>query len=247
MNKRSNTLVIIPAYNEEQSITFTLQDLHSACPDVDIVVVNDGSIDNTAEVAKSTGLCNVITLPHNLGIGGAVQTGLKYAFRNGYDYACQFDADGQHVAEEIELLFASIKNGDYDVCIGSRFIDNSSFRSTPMRRLGINILKTAIRIATNQKISDPTSGFRGYNKRGIRFLSEYYPQDFPEVEALVVLKKNKFRINEIPVKMRERQGGESSIKAFKAVYYMIKVLLAIFVCSLRHPRKEYIPPMENEV
>ncbi len=222
----------MPAYKEELALPGTIADLRTNRPDVDILVIDDGSPDETSSVAKSLG-CKTVTLPHNLGIGGAVQTGLIYAARNGYDYAVQFDADGQHIAGEIEKIASVVIEGHCDVAIGSRFLTAGGFKSTFMRRFGILLFRWVISAATHHRITDSTSGFRVFNRKAIRFLALDYPCDYPEVEAVVVLVKNGFAIKEVAVEMRERQAGVSSIRPFHAVYYMVKVMLAILMSVLR--------------
>lgn len=229
-------LVVIPAYNEEQALPVAVADLRRDRPDADILVIDDGSADRTSEVAREIG-CSVVTLPGNLGIGGAVQTGLMYAFERGYGFAVQFDADGQHVAAEMEKILSIVRDGHSDVAIGSRFLSNASgFRSTAARRCGIRLFQFVISAAIGRRITDSTSGFRAYNREAIQFLAVEYPCDYPEVEAVVVLAKNGFRIQEVAVEMRERQAGRSSIRPLHSVYYMIKVMLAILMTVLRPPK-----------
>jgi len=226
--------VIIPAYNESKSIADVIAEIKDAIPDSKIVVVNDCSTDNTEQVVKGLGE-TVLSLPHNLGIGGAVQTGLRYARDNGYQIAVQVDGDGQHIAGEIEKLEGPIKKGEADVVIGSRFLGVGEFKSTFARRVGIKLISMVNSILTSTKITDNTSGFRAYNRNAISFLSEHYPQDYPEPVAVVELHRNKFKIAEVPVLMRERQGGTSSIGAISSIYYMIKVLVASTIAFSRSP------------
>ena len=230
-------LAIIPAFNEQAAIAGTIRNLKQNCPHLDILVINDGSLDNTTEVARDTGLATVVELPCNLGIGGAVQTGFKYADRHGYDVAIQFDADGQHLAEEIDKLTAPLQAEGADVSIGSRFLGHRTFQSTFARRIGIYIFYLVNSFLIRQPITDNTSGFRAYNRRAIAFLAEHYPMDYPEPEAVILLGKNGFKLTEVAVAMQERQGGVSSINLRRSVYYMIKVLLAILMTFLREPVK----------
>lgn len=227
-------LVIIPAFNEENNIVNTIKSIKRIESDyclIDYIVVNDCSVDNTLEVIIKNEF-NYISLPLNLGIGGAVQTGYKYAFDNGYDYAVQFDGDGQHDATYIEALITELEKG-VDLVIGSRFInDVSEFKSTKIRRIGISILSFLIKIFTGKKITDPTSGFRACNKKIIELFSDNYPIDYPEPDSIVYVLKKGYSVFEIPVKMKERVNGLSSINAFKSVYYMIKVSLAIMITAL---------------
>jgi len=227
-------LVIVPAYNEEDSITGVIEDLKSSNSNLDVLIINDGSKDRTAEVAKSTGKAIVVSLVSNLGIGGAVQTGFKFAFINDYDIALQFDGDGQHIASEIPKLIDPILNDNADMCIGSRFvIKHAGWKSSPFRRLGIRVFTALNYLLIKQRVTDSTSGFRAYNKEAIAFLAENYPQDYPEPETVVLMGRNEFRIKEIFTEMKERAAGESSISTFDAVYYMIKVVLAVIITSLR--------------
>lgn len=227
-------VIIIPAYNEEKNINNVIHSLKKENTSFECLVVNDGSRDNTQKMAESSGLATVIQLPANLGIGGAVQTGFKYAFYNDFDYAIQFDGDGQHLASEIEKLLQELRNGRCDICIGSRFVEKTAgFQSTFMRRIGINIFAHLSHVLIRQKITDSTSGFRAYNKKAIHFLAANYPTDYPEPETVILLGKNDFIIKEVPVEMAERQGGESSISGLKSAYYMIKVILAMLMTAQR--------------
>jgi len=226
-------IAIIPAYNESSNIVKVIDDIKSRT-DIDMVVVNDGSTDNTGKIAEETGKAYVINLPCNIGIGGCVQTGFKFAKNNDYDAAFQFDGDGQHKASEIEKILKPIQEDRADVVIGSRFlIKNIGFRSTRFRRIGIKIFQLVNSALINQSIKDNTSGFRAYNKKAIHFLSENYPSDYPEPEAIIILGKNGFRIQEVSVEMLSRESGESSISGFLSLYYMMKVLLSIFMSSFR--------------
>lgn len=227
-------LVIIPAYNEEKNIIKTVESLKTVKlknHTLDYVVINDGSCDNTKKVCIENNF-NLIDLPFNLGIGGAVQTGYKYAYYNNYDIAIQFDGDGQHDASYITSLIEEIENGN-DIVIGSRFIsDLSTFKSTRIRRVGINFLSWLIKKVTGKKIYDPTSGFRAVNRKIIHLFADNYPSDYPEPDTIVTIIKKDFKVSEIPVKMHERANGQSSISLMKSVYYMIKVSLAIIIASL---------------
>jgi glycosyltransferase involved in cell wall biosynthesis len=227
-------LVIIPAYNEEKNIAHVIKSLKNQKLNLDCIVINDGSKDNTQQAAEETGLATVIDLPSNLGIGGAVQTGFKYALYNNYSYAIQFDGDGQHLASEIPKLLAPLKNNEYDACIGSRFKEKTlGFQSTFMRRFGIKIFEVLSNILIQKKITDSTSGFRAYNKECIAFLAANYPTDYPEPETVILLGKNNFNVTEVSVEMAERQGGESSISGLKSAYYMIKVSLSMLMTAQR--------------
>lgn len=227
-------LVIVPAFNEEKNIMKVISSLYSENPSWDILVINDCSEDNTLKVAESSGKAFVVDLCTNIGIGGTVQTGFKYAQKNNYDIAVQFDGDGQHVAGEITKLLKPILENKCDVAIGSRFlVKHSGYKSTPFRRFGIRIFQMVNTILINQKITDNTSGFRAYNKNSIKFLSENYPSDYPEPESVILLKRNNFRILETYTEMKERKEGKSSISGLKNFVYMINVLLAVLMNSVR--------------
>lgn len=227
-------LVIIPAYNESACILDTVHKIE-ACG-YDYIVVNDGSKDNTLAICRENGL-NVLDLPQNLGIGGAVQAGHKYAQRLEYDIDIQVDGDGQHDPTYIPRLVEVIRNGA-DLAVGSRFIEKTDgFQSTLMRRVGIVWLSNWIKLFTGEIVTDPTSGFRACNRRAIDLFCMSYPDDYPEPESLVLAMKTGLKVREAPVKMLERQGGKSSIGGFSSVYYMIKVSLAICLVCWAH-RKE---------
>ncbi len=227
-------LIIVPAYNEENSIDRVLKSIKRECSSCDIVVINDGSRDATAKIAERNDV-NVISVPYNLGIGGAVQTGLLYAQKNDYDIAVQLDADGQHKAEEVNKLIDTLEKDSADMVLGSRFMDQSDYHSTFMRRLGNVIFSGLIAMVTKQFFTDSTSGFRAFNKRALNFLAKNYPTDFPEPESLVILKKHGFKISETPVSMEERQGGQSSVTKFKALYFMISISIAILIDWIKKP------------
>jgi glycosyltransferase involved in cell wall biosynthesis len=228
------TLIIIPVYNEAENIEFVIRNLVKEGQPWDILVVNDASTDQSSAIAGKSGHAVVIDLPFNLGIGGGVQTGFKYARMNGYDYALQFDGDGQHKVEEIYKLLDLVKDGSADVAIGSRFNrKHDGFKSSALRRTGIKVFELFSFILIRQRITDHTSGFRAFNRKAIEFLAENYPSDYPEPEAVVLLGKNGFVMKEVFTQMQERQGGVSSISVFKGPYYMIKVLLAMFMASIR--------------
>lgn len=235
MNKKQNSiLIIVPAYNESQNIVNVIESLTKENPEWDIIVINDGSIDNTGELAESTGKAFVINLSYKIGIGSSVQTGFKFAGKYNYDFALQFDGDGQHKASEINKLLEVVKNKKADVVIGSRFCTkNSIYKPTFLRYLGIKIFEIVNSFLIHQKVTDNTSGFRAYNKKAINFLAESYPSDYPEPEAIILLGKNGFRIKEVFAEMQQRQGGVSSISGLKNIYYMIKVLLSVFLTSTR--------------
>lgn len=228
------TIVIVPAYNEEKSIRQVLFGIKHAEPDMDIIVINDGSQDLTGQVARATGLATVIDMPVNVGIGAAMQTGYLYACRNGYEVAVQLDGDGQHDPAELHKIVDPIRAGSLDCCIGSRFLQKTSYRSGLSRRIGIKFFSWMIHWMIGKKYTDPTSGFRAVNRRIIERFATSYPEDYPEVEAIVLLERHQFRIREVSVLMHARQAGQSSITWFKSLYYMLKVSLAILITRIRN-------------
>jgi glycosyltransferase involved in cell wall biosynthesis len=227
---------IIPAYNEEKAIAAVVNDINNIAKEqklsIDVIVVNDCSGDTTSGVISKLN-CIALNLPINLGIGGAVQTGFKYAFENDYDYAIQVDGDGQHPASEIPIIFQRAIEENADVAIGSRFISKDGFQSSAIRRFGINYFKWLNKILVGVTVHDSTSGFRMISKKVITLVSEYYPDEYPEPEAVILYSLNNFKIIEVPVSMKERQGGVSSIGAFSSIYYMFKVTLAIVYTFIR--------------
>ena len=227
-------LIIIPAYNEEDSIVATVRSIQGA--GFDYVVINDGSTDQTLSICRANNF-NVLDLPQNLGIGGAVQAGHKYAKRYGYDIDIQFDGDGQHDSSYLESLVTEIQDGA-DLVIGSRFLKKTSgFRSTVLRRIGISWLSIWLRLLTHRRITDPTSGFRACGSRAIDLFCQTYPIDYPEPDSIATALRNKLIVKEVPVTMKERQGGSSSIGGLSSVYYMVKVTLAIWIaCMARHTK-----------
>ncbi|MFQ5512154.1 MAG: glycosyltransferase family 2 protein [Candidatus Krumholzibacteriia bacterium] len=225
-------LIIVPAHNEEAALPGVIHDIRTHQPRADIVVVDDASSDDTSATAHRLGAA-VLRLPLNLGIGGAVQTGFRYARHKGYEYALQVDGDGQHPASAIADVLEPVSGGRADVAIGSRFLGREGFQSTFMRRVGIGMFRLLSRLTTGRTVTDSTSGFRAYNAAAIRYLAETYPSDYPEVEAVISLSRNRFRIVEVPVEMRERQGGQSSITIGRSAYYMIKVMLASLISNLK--------------
>ena len=226
------TLVIVPAYNEAKTIANIVREIWQAEVGVDILVVNDASLDNTSEVARATG-AKVLDLPVNLGIGGAMMTGFNYAVRQGYDIAMQVDGDGQHNPIYLERVLEPIISGTADMVIGSRFMGGRGYTSTTTRLVGIRLFAWLIGQATNRRFSDPTSGFRAYNREALKFVARHYPQDFPEPESIVLMIRNGFRVKEVPVEMRERLGGISSVRPLKAGYFVASNALAIIISVLK--------------
>ena len=225
---RVKTIVIVPAYNEQENIRNTLTDLAEHFSSADVLVINDCSQDGTLSVLREMDAL-YLSLPVNLGIGGGVQAGYIYARDHGYDIAVQFDGDGQHRAEYLDALTAPLRRDEADIVIGSRFVKHEGFQSTGARRAGIGILSGMIRLLCGVKVLDVTSGMRAVNRHYIEKYAENYAQDYPEPEALLYAGIRKARILEVPVRMKERAGGKSSINAIHSVYYMIKVSLALVI------------------
>ena len=229
---RSKKLVIIPAYNESESIRDTVKDIISKAPGFDYIVVNDCSTDDTLKILSEEGF-NYLNLPVNLGIGGAVQAGYRYARKYGYEIAVQVDGDGQHDPGYLELMAEKLVQSNADMVIGSRFIEKEGFQSSALRRVGIKYFTGLIKLVTGKTITDPTSGLRMINRDVICEFADNYPRDYPEPESVVAILKHHRNVVELPVKMRARQGGTSSIHMKRSVYYMIKVTIAILIERIR--------------
>ncbi|MBI5492423.1 MAG: glycosyltransferase family 2 protein [Deltaproteobacteria bacterium] len=225
---KGKLLVIIPAFNEEATIGSVISSVKKEVPEANILVVNDGSRDRTASIAEDSGV-TVLNHLYNMGIGATMQTGYKYARLMGYEVAVQVDGDGQHPADQIKYLIAPILNKKADLVVGSRFLGEGTYRPSLARSAGMAIFSKVVSTVIKEKVTDTTSGFRAAGRDCIAFFSSRYPDDYPEVEALVLLHKKGFSIMEVPVRMYERAGGRSSITPVKSVYYMVKVLLAIMV------------------
>jgi glycosyltransferase involved in cell wall biosynthesis len=223
---------VVPAFNEAGSIRSVVAEIRDADPEFEVVVVDDGSTDGTAELARSAG-ATVLSLPYNLGIGAAVQTGLQYAWERDFDIAVQVDGDGQHDARELRTLLAPVLAGEADIAVGSRFVGTHAYQASLARRAGIVLFAGVVSLIVRQRVTDTTSGFRAMNRRGIRLFANDYPHDYPEVEATVLVFRHRLRMVEVPVAMRRRENGRSSITAFRSLYYMGKVSLALFVGLLR--------------
>jgi glycosyltransferase involved in cell wall biosynthesis len=224
---------IVPAFNEERNVGRVVAEIREVEPSLEVVVVDDGSFDGTGAVARAAG-AHVVRLPFNLGIGGAVQTGFQYAFEQGYDLAVRLDGDGQHDPTEIRKVLAPVLAGEADIVVGSRFAAaGAGYRSSRSRRLGIRLLAWVVSRIVGRRVTDPTSGFQALNHHAIELFAHDYPHDYPEVEATIMVSRHRLRSVEVPVQMRERASGRSSITALRSVYYMVKVLLAIFVGLFR--------------
>jgi glycosyltransferase involved in cell wall biosynthesis len=231
----SNLLAIVPAYNEATAIAATVADIRAHAPEFDVVVIDDGSTDDTDAAARAAGAV-VVRHPFNLGIGGAVQTGYQYALEHGYDVAVQVDGDGQHDARHIRDLLSELRSRpELNMVTGSRFLadDRHGYRSSVSRRLGIRLFSSILSLVTRRPVTDPTSGFRMTDRRGIELFARDYPHDYPEVEAVLMVHAHRLNSAELPVKMRARETGQSSINSTRSVYYMLKVLLAVLVGLLR--------------
>jgi glycosyltransferase involved in cell wall biosynthesis len=225
-------IAIVPAFNEQGSVGRVIDEIRAFDPDFEIVVVDDGSRDRTSSVAAARG-AHVVRLPFNLGIGGAVQTGFRFAHEQGFELAVRLDGDGQHDPAQLSALLEPVLAGEADIAVGSRFAAAGGYRSTRSRRFGIGILARTVSALVRQRVTDPTSGFQALNRQGIALFAADYPHDYPEVEATVMLFKHRLRMQEVAVTMRERAAGQSSIGNIRSVYYMVKVLLAIFVALSR--------------
>lgn len=228
-------LAIVPAYNEEGSIARTVREIREHAPTFDVLVLDDGSTDATAVFARNVG-ATVLRLPFNLGIGGAMQAGYQYALERDYDVAIQVDGDGQHDPRHIPELLAELRTRpNLNLVTGSRFLlaDRDGYRSTASRRVGIRIFSRVLSLMVGRRVTDPTSGFRMTDRRGIELFARDYPHDYPEVEAVLMVHFHRLESAEIPVRMRAREAGRSSINATQSAFYMVKVLLALFVGLLR--------------
>jgi len=226
------SIAIVPALNEEGAIGSVIDEIRAFDATFDIVVIDDGSADRTREIAAARG-AHVLRLPFNLGIGGAVQAGYRLAHEEGFELALRIDGDGQHDASQFSLLAGPVLGGHSDIAVGSRFIGAKGYRSSRSRRFAIRILSWTVTLIVGGRVTDPTSGFQVTNRRAIALFAAYYPHDYPEVEATVLAAKAGLRRAEVPVEMRERSAGRSSIGAVRSVYYMVKVMLALLVSVFR--------------
>jgi glycosyltransferase involved in cell wall biosynthesis len=225
-------LVLIPAYNEEGAVGGVVKEVHAVMPDVPVLVVDDCSGDATVHAARLAG-ARVLTLPHHLGLGGAVQAGYKLAFELGSDYVIRVDGDGQHDPRDIPKILETLQREQCEMVIGSRFVDGSGEHSGHFRALGIVFFRAILRPILGRPVHDPTSGFVGVNRTALSLFSRSFPLEYPEIEALVVLQRKRFRFVEVPCRMRPRRTGRTTITPFKSLYYMVHVLLGVFVNVLK--------------
>jgi glycosyltransferase involved in cell wall biosynthesis len=231
--------LIIPAYNEEEAIGFLLDEAHEYVPFLDVIVINDGSIDNTAALARLKGAI-VLDLPCNIGVGGAVQVGLKYVYEHGYEFVVRIDGDGQHPPSEIPKIISAIQSTKVDLIIGSRFIGKRSYESSPFRLIGIKFLAVFLSLICRSKITDPASGFWIMNRALLSYFAHDYPTDYPEPEAIALLSRYGFQFREESVMFRPRKTGRSSIQIWGTVYYAIKVGLALLVDRIRPIESRFV-------
>ncbi len=229
-------LVLIPAFNEEGAIAKVVADVHRHVPGVPVLVIDDCSVDSTVMHARAAG-ADVLPLPHHLGLGGAVQAGYKLAFELGFDYVIRVDGDGQHAASDIPRILEALRTSGCEMVIGSRFVEKNEWESSFFRGMGSRFFRAVLRPILGKTVHDPTSGFVGVNRRALQVFSSSFPLEYPEIEALVVLQRRRFRFLEVPCRMRRRVTGRSSITAVKSFYYIAHVLLGVFVNVLKYERR----------
>lgn len=238
-------LIIIPAFNEEGAIAGVIDEVHQFVPGVPVLVIDDSSTDETRERAHAAG-ADVLPVPHHLGLGGCVQAGYKLAWELGYAYVIRVDGDGQHDPRDIPRVFQRLKNSGCEMVIGSRFVADNGSRTGKVRSLGIRFFRLVLRPILGKPVHDPTSGFVGVNRSALNVFRASFPLDYPEIEALVVLQRRRFRFEEVPVKMRPRTTGRSSITALKSLYYVVHVLLGVFVNVLKFERRLHRAPRAGD-
>jgi hypothetical protein len=228
-------LILVPAFNEGAAVGSVIESVRATMPGVPILVVDDCSLDDTVSAAKTAG-ADVLSLPHHLGLGGAVQAGYKLAFELGYQYVIRVDGDGQHEAQDIPRIFDVLTQSGVEMVIGSRYMNGGVIHSSPLRLLGIRFFRLILRPILGKEVRDPTSGFVGVNRSALQVFSRSFPLEYPEIEALVVLQRKAFRFQEVPCRFHPRRTGKSSITPLKSIYYIVHVLLGVFVNVLRLPR-----------
>ncbi len=233
-------LIIVPAYNEEAAVGPVVRSIHALMPGTPVLVIDDCSIDATQAVARAAG-AQLLPLPHHLGLGGCVQAGYKLAFELGYDYVIRVDGDGQHDADDIPRIFEALRTSGCEMVIGSRFVNDNGSRTGAVRGLGIRFFRLVLRPILGKPVHDPTSGYVGVNRNALQVFSKSFPLEYPEIEALVVLQRKRFRFLEIPCKMHPRTTGRSSITAFRSIYYIVHVLLGVFVNVVKFDRRPKPP------
>ena len=232
-SSRHLLLIIVPAFNEEASVASVVRSIHETMPGVPVLVIDDCSTDATVAVARTAG-AEVLALPHHLGLGGCVQAGYKLAYELGYEYVIRVDGDGQHNAGDIPRIFETLRKSGCQMVIGSRFVDENGNRAGVVRSAGIRFFRMVLRPILGKPVHDPTSGFVGVNRSALQVFSKSFPLEYPEIEALVVLQRKRFRFEEVPCQMRPRTTGRSSITAMKSIYYIVHVLLGVFVNVLKY-------------
>ena len=237
---KDSLLIIVPAYNEEGAVGGVVRSIHAAMPGTPVLVIDDCSIDATQQVARQAG-ARVLPLPHHLGLGGCVQAGYKLAFELGYQYVIRVDGDGQHDAGDIPRMFEALCTSGCEMVIGSRFVGENGWRAGVIRALGIRFFRMVLRPILGKPVRDPTSGFVGVNRAALQVFSKSFPLEYPEIEALVVLQRKRFRFQEIPCKMHPRTTGRSSITAYRSIYYIVHVLLGVFVNVLKFDQRARRP------
>jgi glycosyltransferase involved in cell wall biosynthesis len=229
-------LIVIPAFNEQEAIGQVVREIRETTPGVPVLVIDDCSVDSTVALARAAG-AEVLSLPHHLGLGGAVQAGYKLAFELGYEYVIRMDGDGQHDPRYIPKILETLRTSPCQMVIGSRYIDGEEEHTSFARGLGVRFFRLVLRPILGQQVRDPTSGFVGVNREALHVFSRSFPLEYPEIETLVVLQRRAFRFVEVPCRMRRRLGGRSTITAVKSLYYIAHVLLGVFVNVLKYERK----------
>ena len=242
---KDSLLIIVPAYNEEGAVGGVVRSVRMVLPDTPVVVIDDCSLDATQQAARQAG-AGVLPLPHHLGLGGCVQAGYKLAFELGYQYVIRVDGDGQHDARDIPRILEALRSSGCEMVIGSRFVAESGSRASAMRGLGIRFFRMVLRPILGKPVHDPTSGFVGVNRDALQVFSKSFPLEYPEIEALVVLQRRRFRFQEVPCKMHPRTTGRSSITAVRSIYYIVHVLLGVFVNMLKFDSRGRRPGRPGE-
>jgi len=241
---RGSLLVIVPAFNEEGAIGQVVESVRGEMPGVPVVVIDDCSLDDTVSAARRAG-AEVLPLPHHLGLGGSVQAGYRLAYEMGFEYVIRVDGDGQHDARDIPRILERLQTTGSEMVIGSRMSAGDGWSRSPLRWLGVRFFRLVLRPILGKEVRDPTSGFVGVNRRALAVFSRSFPLEYPEIEALVVLQRRRFRFEEVPCRMRPRAAGKSSLRGLKPLYYILHVLLGVFVNVLRYERRFHQPPPGN--